>query len=189
MNLRPYINDFATRSFRDLADPDYIAARQCHRYELDQQFLWNSLQAIEKYLKAILLYNGSSAKGIGHDLGKGLARVQAITDIQFQLPDDVEKFISYVNGYGANRYLIHPTYLRDNALLELDRTVWHVRRYCYYMRGVITPQDGTTVSLVDFEVKKVHDPEYQKTPHKYRIFGGYLEKLLDKNAPAAQPLA
>jgi len=62
----PYINDFANRSFRDHADQDYIMARIAYRKEFDQQFRWCSLQALEKYLKAILLYNRVSAKGIGH---------------------------------------------------------------------------------------------------------------------------
>ena len=60
-----------------------------YRNELDQQFLWNSLQAVEKYLKAILLYNGRSSKGIKHNIVKGLELVSAIDDIQFVLPDDV----------------------------------------------------------------------------------------------------
>ena len=44
-----YLNDFATRSFRDMADMDYIAARSAYRLELYPQFMWSGLQAIEKY--------------------------------------------------------------------------------------------------------------------------------------------
>lgn len=51
------LNNFATRSFRDVADQDYVLARIAYRSELYAQFLWSGLQAIEKYLKAILLYN------------------------------------------------------------------------------------------------------------------------------------
>jgi len=188
MNLVPYINDFANRSFRDLADQDYIAARMCHRTELDQQFLWNSLQAIEKYLKAILLYSRKGAKGLRHDLIKALAKVQDISDIQVRLPHDVVNFIKYLNRYGPNRYLVYPTHLRDRSLLELDKSVWYVRRYCYYMRGEIRQQDGTTFSRLEGEVQKVHHPEYEGNPHKYRIFGGYLERILDQNLPAAEHL-
>jgi len=72
----PYINDFANRSFRDHADQDYIMARIAYLKEFDQQFRWCALQALEKYLKAILLYNRVSAKGIGHNLVKGLNRVK-----------------------------------------------------------------------------------------------------------------
>jgi len=67
VDLRPYIYDFATRSFRDLADQDYITARIAYRKEFEQQFRWCALQALEKYLKAILIFNSVSAKGLGHD--------------------------------------------------------------------------------------------------------------------------
>ena len=83
-----HINDFTRRSFRDVADQDYIAARMSHRANLREPFLWSSLQAFEKYFKAILLFNGNSAKGIGHNLNDGLKKVEAIRDIQFSIPDD-----------------------------------------------------------------------------------------------------
>ncbi len=49
------INQLALRSFRDIAEGDYIAARMAFRAELYLQALWSSQQALEKYLKAILL--------------------------------------------------------------------------------------------------------------------------------------
>ena len=48
------LNLFAIRSFRDVADNDYIAARLAYRAHLPGQFLWSCEQAIEKYLKFIL---------------------------------------------------------------------------------------------------------------------------------------
>ena len=51
------LNDFAERSFRDMADGDYIAARMACRAALVTQFLWASQQAVEKYLKGILLFS------------------------------------------------------------------------------------------------------------------------------------
>ena len=47
MNLDPFINDFAIRSFRDTADEDYIAARMCWRAQLIPPFLWSTLQGIQ----------------------------------------------------------------------------------------------------------------------------------------------
>ncbi|MFG6458115.1 HEPN domain-containing protein [Roseateles sp. BYS96W] len=61
------LNDFARRSFLNIADKDYIAARMAVRAELMPQFLWASQQAIEKYLKFILLVNRIEAK-VGHDI-------------------------------------------------------------------------------------------------------------------------
>ncbi len=59
------VNDYITRSFRDVADEDYVAARALYRDGLDRQFLWAALQSVEKYLKAILAYNRISIKGLG----------------------------------------------------------------------------------------------------------------------------
>ncbi|OGP57868.1 MAG: hypothetical protein A2162_02300 [Deltaproteobacteria bacterium RBG_13_52_11b] len=67
--------DFANRSYRDSADQDYIMARQAYRMQFDSQFRWNSLQAVEKYLKAILLYNDRSTIGISHNLVEALKSV------------------------------------------------------------------------------------------------------------------
>jgi len=40
------LNSFAIRSFRDVADFDYIAARMAYRARLIPQFHWSALQAI-----------------------------------------------------------------------------------------------------------------------------------------------
>lgn len=178
------INDFARRSFRDVADQDYIAARVSYRAELAEPFLWCSQQALEKYLKAILLFNKRSAKRIRHDLEKALSRVNEITDIGFDLPEDIIRFVKYVNQFGANRYLEYSTYLRPKCLIELDRTVWYIRRYCYYMRGNIKRRDGTCIPRLPFEVSKVHNKQYEKNPHTYRILGGYLENVIEKESEA-----
>ncbi len=184
----PYINDFANRSFRDFADQDYIMARIAYRKEFDQQFRWCSLQALEKYLKAILIYNRVSAKGIGHDLVMAVSRVKDISDLSFTLPSsDLEKFIEYISTYGKDRYLSHPTYLRDNALLTLDKTVWCVRRYCYFMRQVIK-KDGHVISLFEHNKNEVTNPYYGTNRHKYKIFNGYIEKVIEKRLPSYNDL-
>ena len=51
------INHFAIRCFRDTGDADYLAARMAMRARLAIPFLWSAEQAIEKYLKCILLLN------------------------------------------------------------------------------------------------------------------------------------
>ena len=183
----PFINDFANRSFRDLADQDYISARVSYRNEFDQQFRWCSLQAIEKYLKAILLYNRVSSKRLGHDLNKALQRVQGIADLEFSVPADVEEFVDYISVYGADRYLSHPTHLKDTALLTLDKSVWCIRRYCFFMRQVVKV-DGGVKELFKLNKQKVTNPYFEEHRHKYRIFGGYLEKIVDKRLPAYDDL-
>jgi HEPN domain-containing protein len=186
-NHDPFINDFANRSFRDLADQDYVLARGAYRYEFDQQFRWCSLQAIEKYLKAILLYNRVSSKDLGHDLNKALSRVKDVTDLEFSVPSDVEEFVDYISVYGADRYLSHPTHLKDSALLALDKSIWCIRRYCFFMRQGIRA-DSEEKELFELNKQKVTDPYFEEHRHKYKIFGGYLEEIVDKRLPAYHDL-
>ncbi|WP_374220672.1 hypothetical protein GOY49_011450 [Klebsiella pneumoniae] len=40
------LNNAAKRSFRDMADQDYLTARVCFKNNLPFQFLWMSQQAI-----------------------------------------------------------------------------------------------------------------------------------------------
>jgi len=185
---KPYINDFANRSFRDFADQDYIMARMAYRKEFDQQFLWCSLQAIEKYLKAILIYNRTSTKGLSHDLTKALSRVKEISDLEFALPSpDLEEFIEYISIYGADRYLSRPTHIKRGALLTLDKTVWCIRRYCFFMHQVIH-KNGKDKDLFEFNKTKATNPYYEEYRHKYTIFNGYLENVIRKNSPSYEDL-
>lgn len=56
------LNEYATRSLRYTADQDYISARSSYKANLIEPFLWSSLHALEKYLKAILLFHTVSIK-------------------------------------------------------------------------------------------------------------------------------
>jgi len=159
-------NGFINTSFRDIADKDYIAARICNRVFLSTQFWWFSLQAIEKYLKAILLYNRRDIKSLSHNLDEIFSEVTKINDISFDLPDDVGKFISILNDQGKNRYLEYPSYTIGDELLKLDRAVWHIRRYCYYLR--VSP------TYLQMQVRKITHKSTLENPIKFRIIGGFL---------------
>lgn len=180
--------DFITRSFREVADKDYLAARICYRYDLELQFLWFALQAIEKYLKAILLYNAYSAKGLSHNIYGAYQRVLQISDIKFDFPEDVEKFIKFLDDYGANRYFEFPHYLRGEDCLILDKTVWYIRKWCKYIRGTVTIK-GKEIERLPFEIKEIKNKLYEKNPNRYRIFNGYLERVLkDKKSEIREQL-
>jgi HEPN domain-containing protein len=182
----PYINDFASRCFRDVADEDYLAARAAFRSDLIFPILTNGHQALEKYLKAILLYNRRSSKNVGHDLEKALAAVKAIPDIKFDFPPRVEETIKYFEDYGRSRYFEVSYHKRGDACLRLDHAVWSIRRYCRYLRAVLP--DGT--SMRDKTVAMLQAKQTLDAPHKYRIVGGYLEKILDQQVsrPKAREL-
>jgi hypothetical protein len=50
------------------ADENYITARSCAVNRLYTDFFWLAVHALEKYLKAVLLLNGSSSKGCVHNM-------------------------------------------------------------------------------------------------------------------------
>jgi HEPN domain-containing protein len=179
-HVRACVIDFFDRSFRDVADADYVSARVCHRLGLERQFLWASLQAIEKYLKGILLYNDQNAKNLGHQIGEAYVRLKLIRDIQFDIPKDVEDFIGYLNEQGPNRYFAYPSVTRGNELLVLDKSVWHLRRYCQFFRRESSRLNGTIVNWFKAELNHVHDPRYKQKPNQFGIVSGHLEKILDQ---------
>jgi HEPN domain-containing protein len=172
--------DFINRSFRDIADGDYIAARILYRHGLGPQFLWSALQTIEKYLKAILLYNDKSTRHLGHDIYRAFQELNKIADIPFEFPQDVGEFIEHVNRQGNNRYFEKSAYTLGEELLVLDKAVWHVRRYCFYMKGVTTPgANGKGTQLFPTNITMIKAFRI-KNANIYRIRGGFLEKILDR---------
>jgi HEPN domain-containing protein len=188
------LNDIARRSFRDTADEDYISARSSYRMGLVEPYLWSSLHAIEKYLKAILLFNGISAryyinpdkkeKEFSHDLIELLKCVRKIKVLKIQLPNWADNYLSYLKNFGNNRYLTQDTFTFGRELQHLDETVWCFRRYC---QQFIDPRGE---HLTRKWVEHVHSESYVKYPHELRISGGRLEKIISRKAsdPARKAL-
>jgi hypothetical protein len=169
MDKQTCIVDFATRSFRDVADRDYICARACYRLELDQQFLWAALQAVEKYLKGILLFNNKRTF-YGHKLVEARNALASISDIQFQISQHVDNFIGDLDQQGNNRYFTFPFRKRGEAIFLLDEAVWSLRRYCQNLRfGCGLEQN----------LKRIHSVEFDSAPNRFRIPSGFLEAIVD----------
>lgn len=115
------INDFAVRSFRDVADADYIAARMACRAALTTQYLWASQQAVEKYLKSILLLNRIPAKDVRHDLGKALGKIEESGKVTLDLTKGTREFIKRLDEYGSYRYFEVSNVGFGAELVTLDR--------------------------------------------------------------------
>lgn len=162
----------AIRCFRDVADDDYISARMAYRARLLIQFLWASQQAIEKYLKCILLLERIPAPEIGHGLKKALALIQASPNLSLHLTRPTVKLIEELELLGVNRYLENSTRGNSRQIIELDRAVWELRRFCTRVPG-----------LRELNVK-------DRLPiPPYRIPGGRLESVIaQKSHPAREPL-
>lgn len=170
MDVEVFLDDFATRCFRDTADGDYIAARLSYRAGLTMQYLWSSQQAIEKYFKCILLLNRTKATDVRHDLGAALKRIEA--NINLGLTSRSKEFIAHIDSCAQCRYLEISWFAFGREIIDLDRVVWELRRFC--------TRDTTLRSVA------LHDG---CAAPKLRIHGGYLEKILDNpNHPARAPL-
>lgn len=186
-NLDAQLNSFASRCFRDIADRDYIAARMCYRAGLIAQFHWSSLQAFEKYFKAILLFNRIKAKNIGHDLSLAKKHLKKLPFVM-KLSGTTNKLLSHLDDYGSFRYLETSYYIYGPKLVELDKAVWEIRRYCRVMNYEIALEDKTIKNMLDLEVKRNEEAEKQPF-QKFHIIGGTLETILSKKThPARAPL-
>lgn len=177
-------NSLVRESLIDMADRDYITARVCWKTRLPHQFLWSSLQAIEKQLKAILLFNDRSAKGLGHNIDGALQKVCAITELRFDPPDVIRQFVRYLNVHAPNRYLERPFRVRGSEIFELDRAFWHFRRYCQDFRSTAEAIGKPIDEWLELHQRWFADPEHKRVPYRFRLFGGYLEEVLDgKHGP------
>ena len=187
MDIEKLLNNFATRSFRDTADCDYIAARLSHRANLLEQFHWQSLQAIEKYLKAILLYNRIKAKNIKHSLSKALGKAELLP-FELNLTEIALEFIEHIDSFGRFRYLEASYFVRGPKLVELDKTIWEIRRYCKVLDYSKTLDDGTEQRMLPIEIERIRRAT-DAHPMEFELQGGLLEEILEnKNNPARAPL-
>jgi hypothetical protein len=165
------LNHFAFRSFRNIADGDYIAARMAHRAQLPTQFLWASQQALEKYLKCMLFIRRIPAKNLGHDLHRAVDLAEK-NGMKLGLTEKTQKFISEIDGMGRYRYMEASLWVNWHWILSLDQAVWELRRF-----STLHPT-ATTAKLV----------EGAWAP-RVRIAGGHLETVIAKrDDPARAPL-
>ncbi len=185
--LDRYVNAFGTQSFRDQADRDYIAARLACRHELFPQFLWSSHQAIEKYLKAILLYNRIKANKVGHDLAQALALTQTLP-FEIKLSNRSRGFIKHLAEVGEFRYIDVPFHVHGHVLVDLDSAVWEVRRYCQVLQLFGKQRLPEGQKLIEEAWSNLTSSE-AKPRYKFRLDGGLLEKVItDRKHPSHSAL-
>lgn len=187
MHPDAYLNDFATRSFRDTADEDYIMARSAYRAELDAQFLWSGLQAIEKYIKAILLYNRipqpQKHERLGHDLDHGLKALEKLP-FTVKLSEPSHDIIQHLDTYGRFRYLDTPYHIRGDDLIKFDRAVWEIRLYCRVLDYKIKAGDEL-VEMLPHHLATIERAMENSRP--VREITGVIETILSKKDHPARP--
>jgi hypothetical protein len=178
------LNDAFIRSFRDTADGDYIMARLANRAQLFPQFHWSSLQTLEKYLKCILTLNRVEAK-TGHCLNKALDRIERRA-FPLQLSNMTRKFIEHIDAYGEYRYLEIPYHTRGYSLVELDRAVWEIRRYCHTIDFSRIMESGKASERREFELELIKAAE-NGPPNRFVTFGGFLKKVIRETKHPERP--
>lgn len=179
------LNDFAVRSFREIADGDYIAARLSFRASLMPQFLWQSLQAIEKYLKCILVLNRIKAPR-SHNLTELLEVLERAKKFEMRMSVQTHKFLQYLDTYGRFRYYETPYYVIGDELFRLDKAVWEIRRYARVLDHNVSLADGRKVHLLSHELERNERAE-SLPPQQFSIAGGQLEKILAQRDHPGRP--
>ncbi len=144
MTVRASTTDLVHQLFVRTADENYITCRWCAANGLRVDFFWLALHAVEKYLKAVLLLNGKSAKEQSHDIVGLYAEVKAIAGallpgnlakppnlgLPFWRDRTAEQFIQHLqnNGDAPNRYLIYGYQTHIENVFMLDQIIFAVRR-------------------------------------------------------------
>ncbi len=144
-NLKHFQFVFAHKFFVGPSDRNYFLARFAKIYGMHEEFWWQSLQAIEKLLKAGLVLNGVSVKnGYRHDIERlweehlnvfeklavGTLQKPQKLDIRFWQDVPLKNFIAGVNrmGHPDSRYGLVGYSNSEDDIFKLDQLVFELRR-------------------------------------------------------------
>ncbi|QYE37213.1 HEPN domain-containing protein (plasmid) [Polymorphobacter sp. PAMC 29334] len=199
MSLRILKTNLVHELFVRTADENYITARWCVINDLNTDFLWLSVHALEKYLKSVLLVNGKSSKSYGHDIVKLYAEVKTLAgDL---LPDKLEKpvnlnihhwfertpdeFMDHLlrNGNADNRYLIYGYVIHDSDLHMLDQMIFAVRRLICPINDRMFPRDDPGAPKV------THRDILKRQPEYYGSMGMPLDTLITEKKKSDRRVA
>lgn len=119
------------KHFLDLADEDYLSARLLYKNWFHEQFIILGQQAIEKYLKSILLYNLISIKEKWHNLWKLFEDVNLKLNVNIEDYKEIESKILYFFEWAENiKYRVDWSYVNHESLIYLDKFLFFYRKYC-----------------------------------------------------------
>jgi len=181
-----YVNAFAIRCFRDTGDCDYIAARSAMRMRLAGQFMWSAEQAVEKYLKCILMLNRRDTRDLGHDIAAALKRINDDLPFKIELREPEQELFDHLESWGVDRYLVFPFEVFDIEVLRLDLLVWRLRQYCVPL-DLVHYADEPSDDVLMHNVGKIEAGLLG--PAKAGHIGGFLEDVLArKDHPARESL-
>jgi HEPN domain-containing protein len=173
---------------RDTADRDYVLARVAIRYGLDPQFLWLAAQAVEKYLKLLLVFNRRDARHLGHNIQTSFQQVTEISDIPFGFSPIVPDVVKYLE-VRADRYAERSYAVSLRRLANVDETVWYLRRFCSNLRGNSDRRLQLTPEQIQAEIDRRADEHFVTWPDHFWFTGGFLDAVRrDRSSPLRQHL-
>jgi HEPN domain-containing protein len=182
--LDAHLNNFALCCFRDTADGDYISARMAYRAQIIRQALWASQQAIEKYLKCLLLLQRVVWNKSSHSLVKPLEELEK--RFPLKIGPETHKFIEYVDIYGPDRYFTYPSSVDGREIVKLDCAVFDIRRYWIpYYKG----KNPVGTPGYDSDIRHI-EAAGNGRPQAYKSLSpGLLDQIMaDESNPAYKPL-
>ncbi|MFT8737313.1 MAG: hypothetical protein ABF760_07615 [Zymomonas mobilis] len=212
-------NNLIRELFVRTADENYITARWCAINQLNVDFFWLSVHALEKYLKAVLLINGQSAISrpridntqkskdyYGHNIKKLYADVEVLSKNllpnSFSKPNDLQinrwtdkkpkEFIEHLfkNGNADNRYMIHG-YLTDSQDLHmLDQMVFVIRRLICPLNQVWGIVCKNSEGNKDPNISnKTNKDMLAENPKFYKNMGTTLDNLIETSENSPKRIA
>lgn len=178
------INHIAIRSFRDTGDGDYITARLAMRSRLSANFLWSAQQAVEKYLKCILMLNRRNTSDLSHNLNNALDRINADLAFKIVLGKAEQEFFDHLNNWGGDRYLLYSFELHGHELFSLDLLVWRLRQYCVPL-DLVHYADAPSTEVLLKNVAAI-EAGWKGPSKNGHVSGALLETILANKAHAAR---
>lgn len=167
------------------ADDNYVVARWCFHQNMNVDFFWLAVHALEKYFKAILLLNKMSSKGIGsrqykHNIVELYAAVAPLAPellpANLNKPDDhmpdkywrvetMADFLArlYRAGQADNRYQLFGYSRQAEDLWKLDQIVYAVRRMCRPLEAYVLGEPVADAANIS------NRESLAKHPHQWRL--------------------
>lgn len=143
-DLNHFKSVVAHQFFVEPGDRNYSVARFCRLSNLYEEYWWQILQMVEKYLKATIILNGGSAKATGHDLknllekhsqflkSDGIKRLDKPEGLRSELWSDkpIESLLVRIQMMGNpdSRYGLTSYWNRPEDAFVADQLAFELRR-------------------------------------------------------------
>lgn len=180
--LNHFKSVFANEFFVEPADQNYQLARWAKIHGFHREFYWQSVQAVEKYCKAVLVLNGESVIKDSHKIeilfDRCCTRLGDLIVQRFERPaefpqelwndEEPRRFLRflYQQGNPDSRYGMTSWFNRPSDLVKLDCLVFSLRRCAIGIDWVVGADFSVNSEILEFTGQSFSEvlrakPEYQ----------------------------